>query len=79
MVPHFMSRKFMSRIFSVPVSISQVIGCEDRLRNDLYYVELGVKLYSNQPSQSISPDLYRFISAFPVGGFDNSIITASLS
>ena len=30
------------------VSISQVIGCEDRLRNDLYYVEWGVKLYSNQ-------------------------------
>ena len=30
------------------VSISQVIGCEDRLRNDLYCVEWGVKLYSNQ-------------------------------
>jgi len=30
------------------VSISQVIGCEDRLRNDLYCVECGVKLYSNQ-------------------------------
>ena len=29
------------------VSISQVIGCEDRLRNDLYCVEWGVKLYSN--------------------------------
>ena len=29
------------------VSISQVIGCEDRLQNDLYYVEWGVKLYSN--------------------------------
>ena len=29
-------------------SISQVIGCEDRLRNDLYCVEWGVKLYSNQ-------------------------------
>jgi len=28
--------------------ISQVIGCEDRLRNDLYCVEWGVKLYSNQ-------------------------------
>jgi len=26
------------------VSISQVIGCEDRLRNDLYCVEWGVKL-----------------------------------
>jgi len=31
------------------VSISQVIGCEDRLRNDLYCVEWGVKLYSNHP------------------------------
>jgi len=30
------------------VSISQVIGCEDRVRNDLYCVEWGVKLYSNQ-------------------------------
>jgi len=29
------------------VCISQVIGCEDRLRNDLYCVEWGVKLYSN--------------------------------
>jgi len=28
------------------VSISQVIGCEDRLRNDLYCVGCGVKLYS---------------------------------
>ena len=27
--------------------LSQVIGCEDRLRNDLYCVEWGVKLYSN--------------------------------
>jgi len=32
------------------VSISQVIGCEDRLRNDIYCVEWGVKLYSNQPN-----------------------------
>jgi len=37
------------------VSISQVIGCEDRLRNDLYCVEWGVEqleLYSNQPTSS---------------------------
>jgi len=27
-----------------------VIGCEDRLRNDLYCVEWGVKLYSIHPS-----------------------------
>ena len=32
------------------VSISEVIGCEDRLRNDLYCVEWGVKLYSIHPS-----------------------------
>ena len=31
------------------VSISQVIGCEARLRNDLYCVEWGVKLYSIHP------------------------------
>jgi len=30
------------------VSNSQVIGCEDRLRNDLYCVGCGVKLYSTQ-------------------------------
>ena len=36
------------------VGISQVIGCEDRLRNDLYCVGWGVKLYSNQPT-SASP------------------------
>ena len=30
------------------VSNSQVIGCEDRLRNDLYCVGRGVKLYSIQ-------------------------------
>ena len=32
------------------VSISQVIGCENHLQNDLYCVEWGVKLYSNQPN-----------------------------
>ena len=37
------------------VSISQVIGCEDRLRNDLYCgVGQGVKLYSNQTKAAIS-------------------------
>ena len=34
----------------VGVCISQVIGCEVRLRNDQYCVEWGVKLYSNQPT-----------------------------
>jgi len=28
------------------VSNSRVIGCEDRLRNDLYCVGWGIKLYS---------------------------------
>jgi len=36
------------------VSISQVIGCEDCLRNDLYCVGWGVKLYSNQNSKFCS-------------------------
>jgi len=43
------------------VSISQVIGCEDRLRNDLYCVEWGVKLYSN-PIQAVKL-LWRRLSA----------------
>jgi len=38
-----------SRNHVLVVSISQVIGCEDRLRNDLYCVEWGVKLYSSSP------------------------------
>ena len=35
------------------VSIGQVIVCEDRLRNDLYCVEWGVKLYSNQQTKRV--------------------------
>ena len=31
-----------------------MIGCEDRLRNDLYCVECGVKLYSNQQCSTSS-------------------------
>jgi len=42
------------------VRISQVIGCEDRLRNDLYCVEWGVKLYS------IHGDLEIWMFIFPV-------------
>ena len=34
------------------VSSSQVIGCKDRLRNDLYRVEWGVKVYSHGRSVS---------------------------
>ena len=41
------------------VSISQVIGCEDRLRNDLYCVEWGVELYSNQNQSLYVMDLCR--------------------
>jgi len=40
------------------VSISQVIVCEDRLRNDLYCVEWGVKLYSNQSNQARTSSIY---------------------
>ena len=40
-------------------SNSQVIGCEDRLRNDLYCVGWGVKLYSIQSCVSIA---YRLLS-----------------
>ena len=55
------------------VSISQVIGCEDRLRNDLYCVGWGVKLYSNQtlrPKFSLTVVLAsRIVSAAAVGEF----------
>ena len=37
------------------VSNSQVIGCEDRLRNDLYCVGWGVKLYLIQSNNSHCP------------------------
>jgi len=45
------------------VSISQVIGCEDRLRKDLYCVEWGVKLYSNQPASVCVADAVTRCSA----------------
>ena len=38
------------------VSISQVIGCEDRLQNDLYCVGWGVKLCST--NQLVNELLY---------------------
>ena len=37
------------------VSISQVIGYEDRLRNDLYCVEWGVEPYSIQHTTQLMP------------------------
>ena len=43
------------------VSISQVIGCEDRLRNDLYCVGWGVKLYSNQTKPKLTIDVRRLL------------------
>ena len=39
---------------SIVTLTSQVIGCEDRLRNDLYCVGWGVKLYSNSNSNLTS-------------------------
>jgi len=49
------------------VSIRQVIGCEDRLRNDLYCVEWGIKLYANQP---LTVNQKRFMAWLPwtIGG-----------
>jgi len=38
------------------VSSSLVIGCEDRLRNDLYCAGRGVKLYSIQSKPMAIPD-----------------------
>jgi len=40
------------------VSNSQVIGCEDRLRNDLYCVRWGVKLYSVQSNPIVTRKIY---------------------
>jgi len=45
-------------------SNSQVIGCEDRLQNDLYCVGWGVKLYSIQSHQG------KFL-AMPMGSASN--------
>ena len=36
-----------------------MIGCEDRLRNDLYCVEWGVKLYSNSNASTPPLSFYR--------------------
>jgi len=50
------------------VGISQVIGCEDRLRNDLYCVEWGVKLYSSQPTNHV-----RMVMEFPSSTLSKSL------
>ena len=52
------------------VSISQVIGCEDRLRNDLYCVGWGIKLYSNQTNLVV--DRYRLFSNSATTGGTNA-------
>ena len=59
------------------VSISQVIGCEDRLRNDLYCVGWGVKLYSNQ-----TKSLSSMVSTVEVNGcycWEQHIILTNVS
>jgi len=45
---HIVAPSFTGSSYHVVVSNSQVIGCEDRLWNDLYCVGWGVKLYSIQ-------------------------------
>jgi len=40
-------------LYCLFVSISQVIDCEDRLRNDLYCVGWGVKLCSTNRLEEI--------------------------
>jgi len=55
-------------VFSCTVlffSISQVIDCEDCLRNDLYCVEWGVKLYSNQVTDGRPPYVLHLPSHWP--------------
>jgi len=67
-----------ARLFSCTaffVSISQVIGCEDRLRNDLYCVGWSVKLCSTSTSVIIISSFPRLIphvdgfSAIPASSF----------
>ena len=53
------------------VSNSQVIGCEDRLRNDLYCVGWGVKLYSIQSN----PGFYCFMLYF--SGYHHQVVLTS--
>jgi len=61
------------------VSISQVIGCEDRLQNDLDYVLGGVKLYYNSSSIQASqhPDGRNFGLDLPLISKVNKICSVS--
>ena len=45
-----------------------MIGCDDRLRNDLYCVEWGVKLYSIHPPE-LGGGIIRLRVGVVVGGF----------
>jgi len=47
------------------VSISQVIGCEERLRNDLLCVRWGVKLYALTHYDFLDPLLFLFLESIP--------------
>jgi len=49
---------FSCILFCLSCSISQVIGCEDRIRNDQYCVEWGVKLYSMQLLSAVSGSVW---------------------
>ena len=65
------------------VSISQVIGCEDRLRNDLYCVGWGVKLYSNQTKPGQKCTIHRTSSVYHhhvlLLGNNDDVITGAFS
>ena len=52
-------------LFCLSVSVKWLAACEDRLRNDLYCVEWGVKLYSNQPSLKHSRGQSMYRSFYP--------------
>ena len=61
-------------LFCLSDSISHVIGCEDRLRNDLYCVEWGVKLYSTL--LYCRPNLLAIIAAQKAQSIQRSVTEA---
>ena len=56
------------------VSNSQVIGCEDRLRNDLYCVGWGVELYSIQSNKRVIMEVVQY-AGFVEAENDSSPLT----
>ena len=63
MIKRFVLSLFVFSCTVLFVSISQVIGCEDRLGNDLYCV---VKLYSNQTKDKATTDsMFQIVEAHP--------------